>query len=132
MSTQPKKPMTVDELAALVGSWPRKRSDGTPTIIFACGTFPELYLRPDPVLYVGTIENEGQPGQDLVLLPEARALPQPVAGTAATALDLALEALLYPLQTPFVEYDPDCANQLVLRAVTAIEKVQHIKGGFAL
>lgn len=114
-------PLTVAELAAAIAEWP----DQSAATVWVTGAYPEL-SQPVQAHYIGVNDHH----HNLVLVPEIKELPEPAG--SSSALDLALEAMRYQLLTPFLQYDPDVANSLFLRAVTAIESVQKLQAGLGL
>lgn len=119
--------LTVAVLHGLLKEWPSIDPEGRPTAVYLADRFPDLSHGPRQAVSIGMLEEHG-----LVLFPEQQDLPKPQAGTKADALDLCLEAIQYQLLTPFLDYDPDRANALFVRAVTAIETIRHLHKGLGV
>lgn len=126
-SSAPTAGLTVAVFRGLLEEWPRIDPEGRPTAVYLADRFPDLSHGPRPAVSIGMLEEHG-----LVLFPEQQDLPKPQAGTKADALDLCLEAIQYQLFTPFLDYDPDKANALFVRAVTAIETIRHLEKGLGI
>ena len=114
-------PLTVAELAAALDEWPNQSG----STVWIAGSYPEL-SHPAQAHYIGVNDHH----HNLVLVPQIKELPRP--NGSSSALDLALEAMRYQLLTPVMAYDPEIANTLFLRAVTAIESVQQLQAGMGL
>jgi hypothetical protein len=110
-------PFTVKLLADNLADW-----HSPSATVYLADRFPDLSLGLEPALSIAISSDDG-----LVLVPEQRAISQPILGDDADVLDMALEAIRYSLCTPIQDFDPSRANELNCRAVTAIEAVKRLR-----
>lgn len=115
-------PFTVRLLAESLADW-----HSPSAIVYLADRFPDLSLGLEPALSLAVSGDDG-----LVLIPDQRSISQPTLGDGADVLDMALEAIRYPLCTPIQDFDPSRANELNYRAVTAIEAVRRLRRRIAL
>jgi hypothetical protein len=102
-------PLTVGALARITKDWPEDQ------LVLIGSAFPDCTASLAPVTCV--VEDDVQE------------IPFGLLSENAGPLDLALAALRYQLTTPFMEYNPDVANQLFQRAFTAIQNTKKLQRG---
>ncbi len=125
-------PITVTALAQLLSEWPHHGANGQPTGVLLGDRFPDAATRPLPAITAGAWGMDDGGHLHLCLFPEAVPVPPGSASADADALDLALAALSYQLTTPLERYDPYRANELTVRAVTAIEAIKRLERRLSL
>lgn len=119
--------VSVRALARVLQEWPHSGADGNPTLVLLGDAFPDATTPPQPVVSAGAIELDDGGSQHIVLFPPPQEIPRGADGETADALDLALAALAYQLTTPMAVYDPYRANELAIRAVTAIDTIKRLE-----
>lgn len=119
--------ISVRALARLISEWPQHGADGSPTLVLLGDAFPDAAAPPKVAVSAAAMELDDGGSQHLVLYPQQREIPAGSVGDKADALDLAMAALCYQLTTPMTLYDPEKANDLAVRAVTAISAIKRFE-----
>lgn len=132
MSTSLGHAISVRALARVLREWPQRGADGNPTLVLLGDAFPDAAAPPQPAASASAMELDHGGSQHLVLYPPQREIPRGADAETADALDLALAALAYQMTTPMALYDPYHANELALRAVTAIDAIKRLERGLFL
>ena len=109
--------ITIAALANLLRRWPRRGAGNQPCLLLIADRYSGLAV---PAVAAAALESDDGGGHHLVIHPEQGALDPGSHDPNATAIDLALAALQYRMNTPLDQADPQIENHLLIRAVDAL------------